>query len=698
LITCLGLLGLVLVLVFYDRAFPSAALDLRLSRAEIAQRAEAYLASQGYQLEGYEFALSFEEDWLPSFYLQQTLGIQEANRLIRAEGLPIWTWHARWFRPLQQEEFSVSLNPDGQVVAFSHSLPEEAPGASLSRDEARALAETYLVQDRGWSLEDWELVSASTQDQPGGRVDHYFEWKRRAFAVGDGDLRLSLNVQGDRADGYNLWLRVPEAFERHLSEQSNLAGFFNNLSLGIGLVGFGLAGLLGYLIGIWRGSLRWYAGLPAAVAVAIVSLLAGLNNLPLRKAWYDTTQDYTLFWLQEVIYLAYGAAFIAAAVLILWAGGGRLGKTVWPRQDKILPRGDGRWEILARSSWRGVMLGGLMGAYAVLFYLVATQVFGSWTPLDVPYTDLYATPLPFLGPLQGGLLPAISEELTFRLVGVSLLLWLTRRRWLALLVPGAFWAFAHLSYVRDPFYLRGIELLISAVFLEGLFFLRFDLTTTIVAHFAYNAGLGALPLLRSGESYFVVSGLIVIATMLAPVVPGMLIAARRRLRGKKKAVASIQIRQGTSADRERLAALPIQGPDWATLLDGSTELAEVEALAEVGSRAAAVCLQADDDLAGVAAGRVSDEGIGQILAVYVAPRWRRRYWGSTLVDRLGADLRAQGAQSMHAEVEAGDRVALAFWASQGWRPAVKVFAHALIPPRPLGWRDMIRRWMTPKKG
>jgi hypothetical protein len=53
---------------------------------------------------------------------------------------------------------------------------------------------------------------------------------------------------------------------------------------------------------------------------------------------------------------------------------------------------------------------------------------------------------------------------------------------------------------------------------------------------------------------------------------------------------------------------------------------------------------------------------------------------------------------MHAEVEAGDRVALAFWASQGWRPAVKVFAHALIPPRPLGWRDMIRRWMTPKKG
>jgi ribosomal protein S18 acetylase RimI-like enzyme len=351
-----------------------------------------------------------------------------------------------------------------------------------------------------------------------------------------------------------------------------------------------------------------------------------------------------------------------------------------------------------------------MGAYAVLFYLVATQVFGSWTPLDVPYTDLYATPLPFLGPLQGGLLPAITEELTFRLVGVSLLLWLTRRRWLALLVPGGLWAFAHLSYVRDPFYLRGIELLISAVFLVGLFFLRFDLTTTIAAHFVYNAGLGALPLLRSDEPYFVISGLIVIAAMLAPVVPGMLIAARRRLRlsGEKQAISSLQIRQVTSADRARLAAFPIQGPDWETLLegstepraerDGSTELAEVKELAEVGSRAAAVCLQADDDLVGVAAGRVSDDGIGQVLAVYVAPRWRRRYWGSTLVDRLSADLRALGAQTMRAEVEAGDRVALAFWASQGWRPAVKVFTHSLIPPQRLGWRDMIKRWMTPKRG
>jgi hypothetical protein len=63
-ITLLGLLGLVLFL-----AFLSAAIELKLSRAEIAQRAQAYLESQGHELQDYEFALSFGQDWWASVAL-----------------------------------------------------------------------------------------------------------------------------------------------------------------------------------------------------------------------------------------------------------------------------------------------------------------------------------------------------------------------------------------------------------------------------------------------------------------------------------------------------------------------------------------------------------------------------------------------------------------------------------------------------
>ena len=682
-ITAFGVLGLLLFLAFYDQAFPSAAIDLDLSRAEIAQRARDYLEGQGHDLGDYELALSLEDDWSASVYLQQTLGVSETNELIRSQDLPIYYWHTRWFRPLQKEEFSAYLSTGGDVVAYVHSILEDAPGAALSQDEARALAEAYLVKDRGWLLADWEPVTASSEEQPGGRVDHYFEWKNRDFSVGEGDLRLSVRVRGDQIGSYDYWIRVPEAFQRHYAEQRSRAGFVNNLSFYLGAFGFGLAALVAYLIAVWRGRFSWRIGLVPALAVAAVSLLAGLNVLPLYKTGYSTTQDYTLFWLENLIGLLYNAVFDGLIVFILWGGGQYLARVVWPRLDRILPRGrdlrarDGdHWLTLARSSWRGLMLGGLLGGYVVLFYLVATRLFGGWTPMGVPYTSLYATPFPFLGPIRSGLLPAMEEELLFRLVGIALLLLLTRRRWLALLVPGVIWAFAHLAYVRDPFYLRGIELTLGAL-IFGLFYLRFDLTTTIVAHFAYNASLGALPLLSSGEPYFVFSGLIVVAVMLAPVVPGLVLALRRRLTGDTKPRPVPYVAPATPADLPGLSALSIGTVDWSALLDDPA--------------AAVVCLRAGDRVIGAAAGYLEPGGVGRLPAVYVDPAWRRRYWGSALVDAACATLREQGARSVDVQVATGDRPATAFWVSQGWHAAAQIMRRALEPqPRPT-WRDLLVR-------
>jgi GNAT superfamily N-acetyltransferase len=322
------------------------------------------------------------------------------------------------------------------------------------------------------------------------------------------------------------------------------------------------------------------------------------------------------------------------------------------------------------------MLGGLLGGYVVVFYLVATRLFGGWTPMGAPYTSLYATPFPFLGPLRSGLVPAMEEELLFRLIAIPLMLLLTRRRWLALLVPGIIWAFAHLAYVRDPFYLRGIELTLVAIIL-GLFFLRFDLTTTIVAHYAFNAGLGALPLLASGEPYFVLSGLIVVATMLAPVAPGLLRGLWRWLPGKAGEEITPQVTLATSQDLPGLAALPTGRDNWAALLDDPA--------------AVVFCLRAGDQIIGAATGRIDGSGLAQVPTVYVAPAWRRRYWGSALVDAVCAHLHEQGAESVAVQVETGDQPTTAFWVSQGWATAAKTLSRSLQPrPRPT-WRDLAAR-------
>ncbi|MFP4394466.1 MAG: CPBP family intramembrane glutamic endopeptidase, partial [Anaerolineales bacterium] len=623
-ITAAGLLCLALFLAFYDQAFPSAAIDLDRSRAQIRAEAERYVADRGHDVSDYKFALTFTENGWGSIYLQRALGVAETNRLLQRRDLPLWYWRARWFKPLQKEGFDVYIAPDGEVVEFVHTLLEDAPGASLDQATARAQAERYLTEDRGWTLADWENVTAASTDRPGGRTDHTFEWKLRAWDVGESELRLTVIIQGDEIGHYEYWLKTPESFRRDFSNQQSVASFISSISLTLGLLLFFITTVL--IVQMTHSNI--ISALTPAIypagALALIMLLNGLNQLPLVKASYSTTISYTLFWVGQALMVIFLPIIGGMSVFGLWCWGHWLSKQVWPRQDRILARRGNRWRTLAHSSWRGLMLGAMQAGYLVIFYLIATRLFGSWTPMTPDYTTAYATPLPFLGALQSGLFPALWEELMFRLVGIASVLWLLRtftrwprsiRRALALLIPGAVWGFAHLSYIRDPLYLRGIELTLAAVFLEGLFFLHFDLTTAIVAHFAYNAGLTALPLLRSGDPYFVASGVVVVGAMLAPVIAGLLLGRREQ------------------AQRPRPHICPAE-PEDAGALAALADESEHETLAAWLSApdAAGLSLVAGEEIIGGALAQIeeseeSTESTAEIVWVCVAPAWRRRYWG-----------------------------------------------------------------------
>ena len=52
----------------------------------------------------------------------------------------------------------------------------------------------------------------------------------------------------------------------------------------------------------------------------------------------------------------------------------------------------------------------------------------------------------------------------------------------------------------------------------GLVFLKYGLESVIIAHFVIDAALVGLPLIRSGNLYFVISGIIVVALAFLPLV------------------------------------------------------------------------------------------------------------------------------------------------------------------------------------
>jgi GNAT superfamily N-acetyltransferase len=305
------------------------------------------------------------------------------------------------------------------------------------------------------------------------------------------------------------------------------------------------------------------------------------------------------------------------------------------------------------------MVAGLCSGYVVLFYLLATRIFGGWTPMGHADVNLYATPLPALAALESGVVPAVSEELVARLVGIGAVLAITRRKWLALLIPGVLWAFAHLAYVRDPIYLRGVELTIVAL-LYGAVFLRFGLATTIVAHLTYNAGLTALPLLRAGQPALIANGVLVVVVLLIPLVPGAIRLARRRL-GDRPTLAAPAIRPASPDDLPGLGRLDA-GQDWAAWL--------------ADPAAVVLCLYAGDALIGAGAGCVVSGEVGRISALHVAPGWRRRYWGSRLAQALEAALREEGARSLEVTVPSGAWSLARFWDALGWDVSQLTYSRA----------------------
>ena len=284
--------------------------------------------------------------------------------------------------------------------------------------------------------------------------------------------------------------------------------------------------------------------------------------------------------------------------------------------------------------------------------------------MGISYSSAYATLFPFLSPLYSGLIAGLDEETLFRLIGIAALLWLMpRRRWLALVVPGVLWALAHLTYVRDPFYMRGIELLIVGLF-WGIIFLKFDLITTIVAHATFNALLGALPMLRSGEPYYVFSGIVVIIVLISPTLPGLILWLKKRTRLSRFEVPVIRLAEETSH------------LDWSEFQSDGLEDWDVYFK---NPQVAVVCLEYESKVIGAAAGLLEEDHQARILHVQVCPDWRNQYWGSHLVLALQGELKARGANSVSVEADLQDRTSISFWAAQGWQPVRRTLAQAGFP-------------------
>lgn len=210
-------------------------LKLTVNAGAAKRNADTILRQRGVNPASYRHATIFVDntDPLVNEYLRERIGAEALNNIYAAR-VPGALWRVRYFRDRQPEEFAVILKPDGSLHSVWHILPEDAPGASLSDEDAETRAAAFLQQDKQIDLSQWRLVESKSDKRP-HRVDHALVWEQKESlnpapspasssavnATDQAHTRMRVQVIGDEITKYQTFIKIPDEWSRQ-QQQLNL--------------------------------------------------------------------------------------------------------------------------------------------------------------------------------------------------------------------------------------------------------------------------------------------------------------------------------------------------------------------------------------------------------------------------------------------------------------------------------------------
>lgn len=260
-------------------------------------------------------------------YLREKVGIEETNRIYR-EKVPAGFWRVRYFRDSQVERYAVFLQPDGALESLAHAMDELAPGASLSKEQAQALAEDFLRNEKKIDWHQWKLVESKSEKKR-KRIDHSFTWEELASLENPANTspetahrRIRLQVQGDEVSGYEIFIQIPEQWRRKQDEEKISLTLYRMLQ-GIVFAGLAITALVIFLKNLrtpaaasipWRRLVLW--SLWGAAAFIIVFVAS--NRLPQVFATYDTAEPLKLVFATLAIAFLIGSGFNLGGLVLLF--------------------------------------------------------------------------------------------------------------------------------------------------------------------------------------------------------------------------------------------------------------------------------------------------------------------------------------------------------------------------------------------
>jgi hypothetical protein len=339
-----GVLSLAFILVALIPVYHfGQGFSLQITRAQAVRAADAYLRQRLVDPNRYHQVAWIRDnvDPLALRYLFEHKTIKESDQIYRL-ATRLAVFDVRYFRPLEKEEYHVFVDPaTGQVFGFRRLLDDNAPGASLSAEQAQTLAAKY-VEEQGYHLSDFDLQSSEAEKRK-AREDHTLVWQAKAGDprnVADAHYRLEVDVAGDQVVGFARLFKLPEAWERaqRSSGLVNSVLSFVGILVGLALVG---ASVVLLVLQIRSGQMPWRPAAKVGALILLLTFLAELNQLPSLDRQYVTSLPLSTWRLFEVVSLNV-VPLLAGLVCWLLVG---LAASLYPEA----------WQLLrssARRLWR----------------------------------------------------------------------------------------------------------------------------------------------------------------------------------------------------------------------------------------------------------------------------------------------------------------------------------------------------------
>jgi membrane protease YdiL (CAAX protease family) len=491
------------------------------------KRADTVLRQHGLFPNNYRRATQMVDTTNPvtNEFLRRRMTIAEINK-IYDQRVPGALWRVRYFQDSQPEEFAITLKPDGSLHAFRHTLAEAAKGPTLTKEEAMAIAEKFLREQKQIDMNQWKLVDSDSDKKP-NRTDHTLTWQQTApldpqkpgapDSTDHAYARIELQILGDQPANYRTYIKIPEEFTRKQEEQSLPQTLFS-----IGQIVLGLALLVAVIVFFfkrlrnrpvnvpWRKLVLW--GFVGLIAYAANFLLG--KGIPTLLSQYSTAMPFRLFLATTIVGVAILAGLVLGGIVLLFG-------LAW----NFAARAFGQEQI---PSWLGmpgdyyrdafwIGLGGSALLIGLRRVIEAAMTFWPTLHRSLPsrFGDSFDATFPAASVIGGGILRALFVTGLVALAA-SFLAAELRVRWLRLLLFVAVAASMVSGWGSPPDFIQqfAASAIVLGVFVFGVRQLaRFNMLGWFLVIACTGLLGGAVELLSQPDRFYQMQGYIVVAAL-----------------------------------------------------------------------------------------------------------------------------------------------------------------------------------------